>query len=102
MPTILTEIERNNELLKLFKNDWKMVEGRDAISKKYKFKSFIRAFGWMSSVAIIAEKMDHHPEWSNVYNKVEINLVTHSEGGITMLDIDLAKKVDSQYLALEF
>ena len=45
MPTILTEIERNNELLKLFKNDWKMVEGRDAISKKYKFKSFIRAFG---------------------------------------------------------
>ena len=56
----------------------------------------------MSLVAIIAEMMDHHPEWSNVYNKVEINLVTHSEGGITMLDIDLAKKVDSQYLVLGF
>ena len=50
----------------------------------------------------IAEMMDHHPEWSNVYNKVEISLVTHSEGGITKLDIELAKKIDSQHLALEF
>ena len=56
----------------------------------------------MSLVAIIAEKMDHHPEWSNVYNKVEINLVTHSEGGITQLDIDLANKIESQYLEMEF
>ena len=94
MPTILTEIERNNELLKLFKNDWKMVEGRDAISKKYKFKSFIRAFGWMSSVAIIAEKMDHHPEWVNVYNTVEVALTTHSVGGLTKLDLTLARKMD--------
>ena len=70
--------------------------------KAFKFKDFAQAFEFMSLVAIIAEMMDHHPEWSNVYNKVEINLVTHSEGGITMLDIDLAKKVDSQYLALEF
>ena len=96
MPTILTEIERNNELLKLFKNDWKMVEGRDAISKKYKFKSFIRAFGWMSSVAIIAEKMDHHPEWDNVYNTVQVTLTTHSVNGLTELDLALAKKMDIQ------
>ena len=96
MPTILTEIERNNELLKLFKNDWKMVEGRDAISKKYKFKSFIRAFGWMSSVAIIAEKMDHHPEWVNVYNTVQVTLTTHNVNGLTELDLALAKKMDIQ------
>lgn len=96
MPTILTEIERNNELLKLFKNDWKMVEGRDAISKKYKFKSFIRAFGWMSSVAIIAEKMDHHPEWVNVYNTVQVTLTTHNVNGLTELDLALAKKMDVQ------
>jgi 4a-hydroxytetrahydrobiopterin dehydratase len=56
----------------------------------------------MSLVAIVAETMDHHPEWSNVYNSVEINLVTYSEGGITQLDIDLAKKIDFQYLKLEF
>ena len=96
MPTVLTEIERNNELLKLFKNDWKMVEGRDAISKKYKFKSFVRAFGWMSSVAIIAEKMDHHPEWVNVYNTVQVTLTTHSVNGLTELDLALAKKMDVQ------
>jgi len=94
MPTILTEIERNKELLKLFKNDWKMVEGRDAISKKYKFKSFIRAFGWMSSVAIIAEKMDHHPEWSNIYNRVEVTLTTHDAGGVTLKDVELAMFMD--------
>ena len=56
----------------------------------------------MSLVAILAEAMDHHPEWSNVYNNVEINLVTHSEGGITQLDIDLAMKIDAQYHDLDF
>ena len=72
------------------------------LSKVFKFSDFAQAFEFMSLVAIIAETMDHHPEWSNVYNKVEINLVTHSEGGITQLDIDLANKIESQYLEMEF
>ena len=67
----------------------------EKLSKTFKFSSFIQAFGFMTQVAIISETMDHHPEWSNVYNRVEINLVTHSEGGITKLDIELAIKIDS-------
>ena len=67
----------------------------EKLSKPFKFSSFIQAFGFMTQVAITSETMDHHPEWSNVYNRVEINLVTHSEGGITKLDIELAIKIDS-------
>jgi|TARA_B110000305_G_scaffold52149_1_gene57061 4a-hydroxytetrahydrobiopterin dehydratase len=67
----------------------------EKLSKTFKFSSFIQAFGFMTQVAITSETMDHHPEWSNVYNRVEINLVTHSEGGITKLDIELAIKIDS-------
>ena len=80
-------------------NDWTIQNGK--LNKVFKFSDFAQAFEFMSLVAIIAETMDHHPEWSNVYNKVEINLVTHSEGGITQLDIDLANKVDSEYLSLK-
>ena len=94
MPNKLTQIERNDELLSLLNNDWKIVDNRDAISKKFKFKSFIQAFSWMTSVAIIAEKMDHHPEWANVYNTVEVTLTTHSAGGLTKLDLALARKMD--------
>jgi 4a-hydroxytetrahydrobiopterin dehydratase len=94
MPNKLTQIERNDELLSLLNNDWKIVDNRDAISKKFKFKSFIQAFSWMTSVAIIAEKMDHHPEWANVYNTVEVTLTTHSTGGLTKLDLTLARKMD--------
>ena len=94
MPNKLTQIERNDELLSLLNNDWKIVDNRDAISKKFKFKSFIQAFSWMTSVAIIAEKMDHHPEWTNVYNTVEVTLTTHSVGGLTKLDLTLARKMD--------
>ena len=90
----LIQIERNDELLSLLNNDWKIVDNRDAISKKFKFKSFIQAFSWMTSVAIIAEKMDHHPEWANVYNTVEVTLTTHSAGGLTKLDLALARKMD--------
>ena len=95
---ILTDEQINHHLKEI--DNWTIK--KDKLFKAFKFKDFAQAFEFMSLVAIIAEMMDHHPEWSNVYNKVEINLVTHSEGGITMLDIDLAKKVDSQYLALEF
>ena len=94
MPNKLTQIERKDELLSLLNNDWKIVDNRDAISKKFKFKSFIQAFSWMTSVAIIAEKMDHHPEWANVYNTVEVTLTTHSAGGLTKLDLALARKMD--------
>jgi 4a-hydroxytetrahydrobiopterin dehydratase len=94
MPNKLTQIERNDELLSLLNNDWKIDDNRDAISKKFKFKSFIQAFSWMTSVAIIAEKMDHHPEWANVYNTVEVTLTTHSVGGLTKLDLTLARKMD--------
>ena len=74
-------------------NGWNVVN--EKLSKTFKFSNFIQAFGFMTQVAITSEAMDHHPEWSNVYNRVEINLVTHSEGGITKLDIELAMKVDS-------
>ena len=94
MPNKLTQIERSNELLNLLNNDWKIVDNRDAIYKKFKFKSFIQAFSWMTSVAIIAEKMDHHPEWANVYSTVEVTLTTHSADGLTKLDLALAGKMD--------
>ena len=94
MPNKLTQIERNDELLSLLNNDWKIVDNRDAIFKKFKFKSFIKAFSWMTSVAIIAEKMDHHPEWANVYSTVEVTLTTHSADGLTKLELALAGKMD--------
>ncbi len=73
---------------------WSEVQGRDAITRSFTFKSFNEAFGFMSRVALAAEKMDHHPEWSNVYNKVDVVLSTHSAQGITELDVKLAAKMD--------
>ena len=73
---------------------WKAVEGRDAISKSYKFKDFNAAFGFMTRVALKADKMDHHPEWSNVYNKVDVVLATHDAGGVTAKDVELAAFMD--------
>ena len=73
---------------------WSDVQGRDAIAKSFKFKTFNQAFGFMSRSALEAEKMGHHPEWSNVYNKVDVVLSTHSAGGVTELDIKLAAKMD--------
>ena len=73
---------------------WSEVAGRDAITRSFKFKTFSEAFGFMSRVALEAEKMDHHPEWSNVYNKVDVVLSTHSAGGLTELDVKLAAKMD--------
>ena len=73
---------------------WSEVPGRDAITRSFKFKSFNEAFGFMSRVALAAEKMDHHPEWSNVYNKVDVVLSTHSAQGLTDLDVKLAAKMD--------
>ena len=73
---------------------WSEVPGRDAITRSFKFKTFNEAFGFMSRVALEAEKMGHHPEWSNVYNKVDVVLSTHSAGGLTELDVKLAAKMD--------
>ena len=73
---------------------WKVVVGRDAISKSYKFADFNTAFGFMTRVALKADKMDHHPEWSNVYNKVEVVLTTHDAGGVTEKDVELAAFLD--------
>lgn len=73
---------------------WHEVSGRDAITKTFTFRDFNAAFGWMSRVALTAEKMDHHPEWSNVYKTVEVTLSTHDAGGVTENDVQLAKSMD--------
>ena len=74
---------------------WKKVRGRDAIQKSFRFADFNEAWGFMTRVAMAAEKADHHPEWSNVYNKVEIVLSTHDAGGLSDKDVALAKVIDS-------
>jgi 4a-hydroxytetrahydrobiopterin dehydratase len=74
---------------------WSLVEGRDAIEKSFKFKTFNEAWGFMSRVALAAEKLNHHPEWRNVYNRVDIVLSTHDCGGLSELDIKLAKRIDA-------
>jgi 4a-hydroxytetrahydrobiopterin dehydratase len=73
---------------------WGEVSGRDAIHKIFQFKNFRKAFAFMSESALIAEKMDHHPEWANVYGRVEVTLTTHSAKGLTALDVTLAQKMD--------
>ena len=74
--------------------DWTHEPQRDAITRRFKFDDFAQAFGFMASVAIIAEKMDHHPEWSNVYNRVEVLLTTHDAGGVTERDVAMARFID--------
>lgn len=74
---------------------WQPTDGRDAIARSFRFKDFNAAFGFMCRAALIAEKMDHHPEWSNVYNRVEVTLTTHDADGLTELDIQLAAAMDA-------
>ena len=74
---------------------WHDVEGRDAIARSFRFKDFNQAFAFMTRAALLAEKMDHHPEWSNVYNRVDVTLTTHDAGGVTEKDIALAKAMDA-------
>ena len=73
---------------------WREVQGRDAIARQFQFRDFNEAFGFMSRVALLAEKLDHHPEWFNVYNKIDVTLSTHDAGGITSFDIEMAKAMD--------
>jgi 4a-hydroxytetrahydrobiopterin dehydratase len=88
----LTGDARKSALARL--NGWSETAGRDAITKKFVFKDFNHAFGFMTRAALIAEKMDHHPEWFNVYKMVEVTLSTHDAGGLTDLDVKLAEAMD--------
>jgi 4a-hydroxytetrahydrobiopterin dehydratase len=90
----LTETERDAQLPALGEAGWGALPDRDSIRKIWKFRSFVEAWGFMSRAALIAEKMNHHPEWLNVYNVVDVTLTTHSCDGLSQLDIDLAKKMD--------
>ncbi|MGA2128957.1 MAG: 4a-hydroxytetrahydrobiopterin dehydratase [Xanthobacteraceae bacterium] len=74
---------------------WNEVQGRDAITKKFTFQDFSEAFGFMVRIALVAEKLDHHPEWFNVYKNVEVTLSTHEAGGLTDLDLKLAEAMDN-------
>jgi 4a-hydroxytetrahydrobiopterin dehydratase len=88
----LTADARKAALARL--DGWADVQGRDAITKKFVFKNFNAAFGFMTRAALMAEKLDHHPEWFNVYKTVEVTLSTHDAGGVTELDIKLAEAMD--------
>ena len=90
----LTDAERKQALAELDAG-WKLQAGRDAIERSIKFKDFSAAWGFMSRVALAAETADHHPEWFNVYNRVDIVLSTHDAGGLTEKDVALAKKIDA-------
>ena len=90
----LSNTARNTTLDPLLENGWSMVEGRDAIAKTYKFGDFVEAMGFMTRAALWAEKWNHHPEWFNVYNRVEVTLSTHDVGGLSALDVKLARKFD--------
>ncbi|MBY6056031.1 4a-hydroxytetrahydrobiopterin dehydratase [Leisingera daeponensis] len=93
----LSDATRGPLLEPLFATGWEMVEGRDAITKTFKFKNFADAFGWMTRAAIWAEKWNHHPEWSNVYNRVTVVLTTHDVDGISAQDAKLARKMDGLF-----
>ena len=80
--------------------NWTREEKRDAVTRELVFPDFNRAFAFMTQVALAAEKADHHPEWSNVYNKVRITLSTHDAGGVTQKDLDLARFIDAAYARL--
>lgn len=80
----------------LLNSGWSMVNGRDAIYKEFMFRDFNEAFSFMSGVALLAEKMNHHPEWFNVYNKVQVTMSTHDVGGLSERDIRVATYMDNR------
>jgi len=93
MASKLTATERADALATLA--EWQEIDGRDAITRSFAFADFNAAFGFMTRVALKAEQMNHHPEWFNVYNRVEITLSTHDAGGLSALDIELARFIDA-------
>jgi 4a-hydroxytetrahydrobiopterin dehydratase len=88
----LSDAERAELLPRL--EGWALAEGRDALRKRFVFDDFVAAFGWMTRVALVAERMNHHPEWTNVYRTVEVTLSTHDAGGLTRRDVELAQRMD--------
>jgi 4a-hydroxytetrahydrobiopterin dehydratase len=88
----LTDDERKAALAEL--SLWSLVPGRDAIQRRFVFRSFNEAFGFMTRAALVAEKINHHPEWSNVYKTVDVTLATHDAGGLTELDLKFARTMD--------
>ncbi|XP_028278253.1 pterin-4-alpha-carbinolamine dehydratase 2 isoform X1 [Parambassis ranga] len=96
----LSPADRDQLVMELRSAGWMEVEDRDAIFKELHFKTFNQAFGFMSRVALQAEKMNHHPEWFNVYNKVQITLTTHDCGGLSKRDIKMAKFIDKIALSM--
>uniref|UniRef100_A0A182ISY9 4a-hydroxytetrahydrobiopterin dehydratase n=1 Tax=Anopheles atroparvus TaxID=41427 RepID=A0A182ISY9_ANOAO len=90
----LSEEQRSEQLKPLLNNGWTMVKDRDAIYKEYLFGDFNEAFGFMTRVALKADVMNHHPEWFNVYNKVQVTLATHDCGGLSERDVKLAQFID--------
>ncbi|MGY4591110.1 4a-hydroxytetrahydrobiopterin dehydratase [Thermostichus sp. MS-CIW-40] len=89
-PVRLSEAEVQAKLENL--PGWSLQDGK--LHRQFQFRSFVEAFGWMSSVALVAESMGHHPEWTNVYNRVRVHLTTHDAGGITELDFTLAQRMN--------
>ena len=90
----LDDARREEALKALATASWAHDETRDAISKTFRFRDFVTAWSWMTAAAIHAEKLNHHPEWSNVYGKVDVTLTTHDAGGLTELDVKLAQRMD--------
>lgn len=93
-PHKLDDADRSKALEALRPHGWQTSEGRDAIRKSFVFADFNEAFGWMARVALVAEHMNHHPEWTNVYKTVDVTLTTHDVGGLSNLDIAMASKMD--------
>lgn len=90
---------RETALETLTQAGWTHDPARDAIHKTFKFKSFVRAFGFMTQTALIAEKMNHHPEWSNIYGTVDVTLITHDVSGLSPLDVSMAQQLDRLQIA---
>ncbi len=93
MSKLLEGTDRTEALEELSKAGWTAEESGNAVTRQFKFKTFPEALGWMVNMGVIAEKMNHHPEWSNVYNRVDVRLTTHDAGGLTSLDLELARKM---------
>ena len=90
----LTGTDRAKALATLAETGWTEVDGRDAIARTFEFANFVEAFGWMARVAIWAEKMNHHPEWENVYKTVKVVLTSHDVGGLSDRDVKLAARME--------
>ena len=91
---LMVSLIEKNQLDSFIKKNPSWIIDNKMIKKEFKFENFIEAFGFMSKVALLSEKIDHHPDWQNTYNKVKINLTTHDKGGITTNDIKLAESID--------